>query len=180
LLALDREQIERLKSRLPKLRRASLPAAQRSRARFARCVVFRELGRSAVQYHALQELTFDDQGKQQTMLVPKGDVLYQFRNDVNEGKLPAAISWLAAPEKFSDHPPSPSYGAWYVSEVMDVLTKNPEVWKRTIFILTYGENDGYFDHAPSFVALDPKRPETGASFERSSLNILLSISSVKH
>jgi phospholipase C len=44
---------------------------------------------------------------------------------------------------------------------MDVLTKNPEVWKKTIFILTYDENDGYFDHAPSFVAPDPKRPETG-------------------
>ena len=41
---------------------------------------------------------------------------------------------------------------------MDILTKNPEVWKKTIFILTYDENDGYFDHAPSFVAADPKRP----------------------
>jgi phospholipase C len=35
------------------------------------------------------------------------------------------------------------------------------VWKKTIFILTYDENDGYFDHAPSFVAAGPKRPETG-------------------
>ena len=46
---------------------------------------------------------------------------------------------------------------------MDILTKNPEVWKKTIFILTYDENDGYFDHAPSFVAADPKRPETGGA-----------------
>jgi phospholipase C len=46
---------------------------------------------------------------------------------------------------------------------MDILTKNPEVWKKTIFILTYDENDGYFDHAPSFVAPDPKRPETGSA-----------------
>jgi phospholipase C len=37
--------------------------------------------------------------------------------------------------------------AWHVSEVMDILTKNPKVWKKTIFILTYDENDGYFDHA---------------------------------
>jgi phospholipase C len=96
------------------------------------------------------------------MRVPKGDVLYEFRKDVNEGKLPA-ISWLTAPEKFSDHPTSPWYGAWYVSEVMDVLTKNPEIWKKTIFILAYDENDGYFDHAPSFVAADPKRPATGRS-----------------
>ena len=113
-------------------------------------------------YRALDSLPFEDEGKPQTMTVPKGDILHQFRKDVNEGRLPA-ISWLAAPEKFSDHPSSPWYGAWYVSEVMDILTKNPEVWKKTIFILTYDENDGYFDHAPSFVAADPKRPETGGA-----------------
>lgn len=113
-------------------------------------------------YHSLQELSFMDSDKPQTMLVPKGNILYQFRKDVEEGKLPA-ISWLSSPERFSDHPTSPWYGAWYVSEVMDILTKNPEVWKKTIFILTYDENDGYFDHAPSFVAADPKRPETGGA-----------------
>jgi len=114
------------------------------------------------EFHSLQELSFTDGDKLQTMVVPKGDIFYQFRKDVNEGKLPA-ISWLSSPEKFSDHPTSPWYGAWYVSEVMDILTKNPEVWKKTIFILTYDENDGYFDHAPSFVAADPKRPETGGA-----------------
>jgi hypothetical protein len=47
----------------------------------------------------------------------------------------------------------PGNGAWYISEVMEILTKNPEIWKeRTIFILTYDENDGYFDHVPPFVA----------------------------
>jgi phospholipase C len=113
-------------------------------------------------YHALDSLPFEDEGEQQTMQVPHGDIFHQFRKDVNEGKLPA-ISWLSAPEKFSDHPTSPWYGAWYVSEVMDILTKNPEVWKKTIFILTYDENDGYFDHGASFVAADPKRPETGGA-----------------
>jgi phospholipase C len=113
-------------------------------------------------YHTLLSLSFDDQGKPQTMQVPKGDIFYQFRKDVNEGKLPT-ISWLTAPESFSDHPGSPWYGAWYISEVMDILTRNPEVWKKTIFILTYDENDGYFDHGPSFAAADPKRPETGAA-----------------
>jgi phospholipase C len=113
-------------------------------------------------YHALASLAFDEKREQQTMMVPKGDLFYQFRKDVHEGKLPA-ISWLSAPEKFSDHPTSPWYGAWYVSEIMDILTSNPEVWKKTIFILTYDENDGYFDHAPSFVAADPKRPGTGGA-----------------
>ncbi len=114
--------------------------------------------------HALEPLSFEFEAKPETMNVPKGDVLYQFRKDVEEGKLPT-VSWLTAPEKFSDHPTSPWYGAWYVSEVMGILTKNPEVWKKTIFILTYDENDGYFDHAPSFVAADPKRPETGGASE---------------
>jgi phospholipase C len=107
-------------------------------------------------YRSLEALKFDGQ----EMNVPKGDVLHQFRNDVQNNKLPM-VSWLSSPEHFSDHPTSPWYGAWYVSEVMDILTKNPEVWKKTIFILTYDENDGYFDHAPSYVAADPKRPETG-------------------
>jgi phospholipase C len=113
-------------------------------------------------FHELENLSFTDAGKPQTMVVPKADIFYQFRKDVNEGKLPS-VSWLSSPEKFSDHPSGPWYGAWYVSEVMDILTKNPEVWKKTIFILTYDENDGYFDHAPSFVAADPKRPETGGA-----------------
>ncbi|WP_058186605.1 phosphocholine-specific phospholipase C [Terracidiphilus gabretensis] len=115
-------------------------------------------------YHALESLSFELDGQQRNIQVPKGDVLHQFRKDVNEGKLPA-ISWLTASERFSDHPSSPWYGAWYISEIMDILTKNPEVWKKTIFIVTYDENDGYFDHAPSFVAADPRCPETGHASE---------------
>ena len=57
-------------------------------------------------YHTLDKLAFEWQGQQQSMQVPRGDVLYQFRRDVKEGKLPA-ISWLTAPEKFSDHPHLP-------------------------------------------------------------------------
>ena len=113
-------------------------------------------------YRALASLAFEDGGRRHTMKVPSGDLLYQFRKDVNDGNLPT-VSWLTAPEKFSDHPSSPWYGAWYVSEIVDILTKNPEVWKKTIFILTYDENDGYFDHAPSYVAADPKRPQTGGA-----------------
>lgn len=107
-------------------------------------------------YHELAEL----ETQNGTMSVPKGDVLHQFREDVRHGKLPT-VSWLASPENFSDHPIAPWYGAWYVSEVMDILTKNPEVWKKTIFILTYDENDGYFDHIPPYTAPDPRDATTG-------------------
>ncbi|MBO9204453.1 MULTISPECIES: phosphocholine-specific phospholipase C [Niastella] len=111
-------------------------------------------------YRTLSKLSYEDNGKKRELSVPAGDLLYQFRKDVNEGKLPA-VSWLAAPQNFSDHPSAPWYGAWYVSEILDILTKNPEVWKKTIFIVTYDENDGYFDHAQPFYIPDEKRPETG-------------------
>ena len=111
-------------------------------------------------YRQLEELSYNDNGTQRTMKAPKGDVLHQFREDVGSGKLPT-VSWLSAPENFSDHPSAPWYGAWYVSEVLDILTKNPEVWKKTIFILAYDENDGYFDHVAPFTAPHPHRPDTG-------------------
>ncbi len=111
-------------------------------------------------YHSLETLTYDDNGQERKMKVPKGDLLHQFREDVNAGNLPT-ISWLASPENLSDHPASAWYGAWYVSEVMDILTQNPEIWQKTIFILTYDENDGYFDHVPPFTAPHSDRPETG-------------------
>lgn len=111
-------------------------------------------------YRELTTLTYQDGDKERTVQVPKGDVLHQFREDVKTGKLPT-VSWLVASANFSDHPGSAWYGAWYVSEVLDILTQNPEVWKKTIFILTYDENDGYFDHVPPYVAPDPRKPETG-------------------
>ncbi|HEY4336393.1 MAG TPA: phospholipase C, phosphocholine-specific, partial [Puia sp.] len=111
-------------------------------------------------YHHLENMSYEDNGVKRELNVPKGDILHQFRQDVDTGKLPA-VSWLVGPENFSDHPTAPWYGAWYVSEILDILTKNPEVWKKTIFILTYDENDGYFDHIPPFVAPDPLDPLTG-------------------
>jgi len=111
-------------------------------------------------YDKLATLTYNDEGKKRTLEVPKGDVLHQFRADVNSGNLPT-VSWLVGPAKFSDHPSSPWYGAWYVSEILDILTKNPEVWQKTIFILTYDENDGYFDHVPPFTPPSPLNPKSG-------------------
>lgn len=101
-------------------------------------------------YHTVEEIEYEQNGELKKVKVPKGDIFYQFRKDVNEDKLPT-VSWLVAPCNFSDHPSAPWFGAWYVSEVLDILTNNPEVWKKTIFILTYDENDGYFDHVAPFV-----------------------------
>lgn len=111
-------------------------------------------------YHELTSLTYQDGATTREMKVPKGDVLHQFRDDVKQGNLPT-VSWLVAPENFSDHPGAPWYGAWYLSEAIDILTQNPEVWKKTIFILCYDENDGYFDHVPPFVPPHPDKPASG-------------------
>jgi phospholipase C len=112
-------------------------------------------------YLDLAPFTFTDEaGKTETINIPKGDIFESFRKDVDEGNLPT-VSWLVAPQRFSDHTSSPLYGTWYVSEAMDILTKNPEVWKKTIFILTYDENDGYFDHLPPFVVPKPDDETTG-------------------
>ncbi|QJE95532.1 phosphocholine-specific phospholipase C [Luteolibacter luteus] len=111
-------------------------------------------------YRELATLGYLEGEEQREVTIPAGDIFHQFRKDVDEGKLPT-VSWLVAPENFSDHPSAPWYGAWYVSEVLDILTKNPEVWKKTIFILTYDENDGYFDHVPPFTAPHPDFPSTG-------------------
>ena len=113
-------------------------------------------------YRELAALGYLEGEELREVKIPAGDVFHQFRKDVNEGKLPT-VSWLVAPENFSDHPSAPWYGAWYVSEVLDILTKNPEVWKKTIFILTYDENDGYYDHVPPFTAPHPDFPGTGAA-----------------
>jgi phospholipase C len=111
-------------------------------------------------FHELTAHKYKDGDIEREVNIPKGDVLHQFRHDVEAGKLPT-VSWLVAPETFSDHPGSAWYGAWYLSEVMDILTKNPEVWKKTIFVLTYDENDGCFDHLPPFVAPNAHDATTG-------------------
>jgi len=113
-------------------------------------------------YRELAAMAYPEGDQPRLVDVPAGDVLHQFRKDVAEGNLPV-VSWLVAPENFSDHPSAPWYGAWYVAEVLDILTKDPEVWKKTIFILTYDENDGYYDHVPPFVPPHPDLPGSGAA-----------------
>jgi phospholipase C len=111
-------------------------------------------------YRELTEISYRDGDRTRNVRVPKGDLLHQLREDVAKGTLPT-VSWIVAPEQYSDHPGAAWFGSWYIAEVLDALTQNPAVWQKTIFMLTYDENDGYFDHVPPFVAPDPRRPETG-------------------
>jgi phospholipase C len=79
-----------------------------------------------------------------------------FRRDIREGKLPQ-VSWINAPSIYCEHPgpSSPVQGAWFLQEVLDALTANPEVWSKTVLIVNFDENDGYFDHVPSPSAPSP-------------------------
>lgn len=87
--------------------------------------------------------------------------LDQLRADVMAGRLPQ-VSWVIADAKGSEHPApsSPAQGAAYTAAVIDALTANPEVWARTVLIVNFDENDGFFDHVPPPAppALDPGAP----------------------
>ncbi|MDQ9753350.1 alkaline phosphatase family protein, partial [Acinetobacter baumannii] len=82
--------------------------------------------------------------------MPDGGFLGTFKADIAQGKLPQ-VSWLVAPATYSEHPgpSSPVQGAWYIQEVLNVLTENPQVWSQTVLLVNFDENDGFFDHVPS-------------------------------
>ncbi|WP_031049503.1 phosphocholine-specific phospholipase C [Streptomyces sp. NRRL F-5650] len=93
----------------------------------------------------------------------------RLRADVKAGTLPK-ISWIAAPEAFSEHSNWPSnYGAWYISQVLDALTSNPAVWAKTALFITYDENDGFFDHVV------PPLPPKSAAQGRSTVDVSLDV-----
>jgi phospholipase C len=79
--------------------------------------------------------------------VSQGGTLFdQFCADVLADKLPQ-VSWIVAPEAYSEHGNWPAnYGAYFVSSMLDALTANPEVWSKTVFFYMFDENDGFFDH----------------------------------
>ncbi|ARK75696.1 phosphocholine-specific phospholipase C [Burkholderia pseudomallei] len=72
--------------------------------------------------------------------------LDDLKADVLANKLPQ-VSWLLPPAAFSEHPRyTPAYGANYTSQILDALTSNPGVWRKTVLFIMYDENDGFFDH----------------------------------
>lgn len=73
--------------------------------------------------------------------------LDRLRQDALDGTLPQ-VSWICPTKAGSEHPSpsSPAQGADYVARVLDALTANPQVWSRTVLLLMFDENDGFFDH----------------------------------
>jgi phospholipase C len=69
-----------------------------------------------------------------------------FRHDVATGTLPQ-VSWIVAPEAYTEHPNwKPDFGAWYVSQIVNILAAHPEVWSKMVLFVTYDEEGGFFDH----------------------------------
>ncbi|WP_227460641.1 phosphocholine-specific phospholipase C [Cupriavidus pauculus] len=95
--------------------------------------------------------------------------LQSFRDDAQNGTLPA-VSWIIAPSTYSEHPgpSSPAQGGWYVQQVLDALTANPEVFSKTVLLINYDENDGFFDHLPPPSA--PSRNADGSLVGASTLS----------
>ena len=70
----------------------------------------------------------------------------QFEYDAMHDCLPA-VSWIIPTSYQSEHPDyMPAAGADYVASKVNAIAANPDVWAKTVFILIYDENDGFFDH----------------------------------
>jgi len=96
-----------------------------------------------------------------TNISQSGTLFDILRNDVTANRLPQ-ISWIVAPEAFTEHPNWPAnFGAYYVSQMLDALTANPDVWSKTVLFLMYDENDGFFDHMVP--PTPPQSPAEGLS-----------------
>jgi phospholipase C len=89
----------------------------------------------------------------------------QFRSDVKNHKLPQ-VSWIVAPAGYTEHSDWPvDYGAWYISQVVDILVSNPDVFSKTVLIINYDEADGSFDH------VTPPFPAQSADFGASTVDV---------
>lgn len=93
--------------------------------------------------------------------------LERLRDDVLADRLPQ-VSWIVGTAEGSEHPgpSSPAQGADYVARVLQALTARPDVWARTVLLVNYDENDGWFDHVPPPAAPSPLQPPPAAPSPR--------------
>ncbi len=111
--------------------------------------------------NALPGTPLADHARTGTNISAGGTLFDIFREDVRTGKLPQ-VSYIASPETYSEHANWPSnFGAWYISQILDILTSNPDVWSKTILFINWDENDGGFDHIVP--PTPPQAPANGMS-----------------
>jgi len=81
-----------------------------------------------------------------SVLRTDANVPSRFEQDIIDNKLPA-ISWIVPAEAFTEHPKyPPHFGEFYLNEILRAFLGNKEVWHKTVFLITYDENGGFFDH----------------------------------
>ncbi|MFF6995864.1 phosphocholine-specific phospholipase C [Streptomyces sp. NPDC008313] len=86
-------------------------------------------------------------------------LIRRIRSDIGNGTLPA-VSWIVPTAALSEHPSSstPVGSANLVHDLLDAVASDPETWSKTVLLINFDENDGYFDHVPAPVA---PRPASG-------------------
>ncbi|MCU1454676.1 MAG: phospholipase phosphocholine-specific [Acidimicrobiales bacterium] len=82
-----------------------------------------------------------------------------FELDAAAGNLPQ-VSWIVAPQAKSEHPLyPPSVGEDYAAGKIAAVLGNAKLWAKTVFIVSYDENGGFFDH------VSPPAPPPGTADE---------------
>jgi phospholipase C len=96
-------------------------------------------------------------------LYPSNDTAYranapaisQFFTDAQAGTLPQFS--LLDPDystQSQENPQNITVGEGFLGQVIDALRNSP-LWTKTVFILTYDEHGGYYDHVPPPAAIAP-------------------------
>jgi len=90
-----------------------------------------------------------------------------FASDVANNTLPA-VSYVLPSIVESEHPSAaPLNGEVMISTILQTLTANPEVWAKTVLIVSYDENGGFFDH----VAPPTAPAGTAGEYVKGNLNV---------
>ncbi|TVT30696.1 phospholipase C, phosphocholine-specific, partial [Amycolatopsis rhizosphaerae] len=78
-----------------------------------------------------------------------GTLVSRLRADIAGRRLPA-VSWLVPSAADSEHPGSstPVGSARLIYDVLDAIASDPHTWSKTVLLINFDENDGYFDHVP--------------------------------
>jgi phospholipase C len=81
-------------------------------------------------------------------IAPQNSLVDRFAEDVATGRLPQ-VSWIIGPDYTTEHPSYlPAEGAQFMNQIISALRDNPDMWRKTVLLISYDENDGYFDHVP--------------------------------
>ncbi len=90
-----------------------------------------------------------------------------FAEDVQSGTLPA-YTWIEPAYQLfptDNHPPHDvNLGEYLLAEVYNTLRSCPEVWEKTLLVVTYDEHGGCYDHVFPPPAVPPEPPAPGAVF----------------